>query len=170
MDNPMMPQQGQVGPMQQEPASGPASAPDPVQAMTAAHGQTAAQFKKLMQADKQLRAVRASLDSLVNMGDQVQDEDLIKAAGDLTAHGLSPDDLTKLVSQAPPGGGQALQGWLQQQNQDVTQKEAMLQKMLGSVQHQMGVDALHGLMALHMQHEQQQRQLASAPSANALMS
>ncbi len=141
----------QAGP-ESAPAGGPAGgpAPDPVTAMTSAHDQSAAKFQKIVEAHKQLEAVRTGLDSLMKLGDQVQDEDLIKAAGDLTVHGISPQDLAGLLASAPSGGGQALQGWIAQQDAVVKQHEAALAPVLATARHQLGVDAMHVLMAHHM--------------------
>jgi hypothetical protein len=133
---------------------GPTAAPstaDPMQAaLSQAHGQSSAQFDKLANSRKILDGVRKAMDSLVKMGDTIEPDNVIKAAGDLTALGLEPAALAQLLSTMPQAGGPALAAWLQQQDAMATQREQAVDQQHQLAAHQMGVDALHLLMHDHM--------------------
>jgi len=119
-------------------------------ALQAAHGKSSAMFQQLQQSRKMLDAVRSKLDSLTSKGDVVTPEDVIKAAGDLTAHGLDPKALAQLLSTMPEGGGMGLAAWVQQQDEMAKQREMAVDQQLGGAAHQQGVDAMHLLMHQHM--------------------
>ena len=60
---------------------------------------------------------RGELDELRKLGDQVQVEDVIKGAGTMVGAGFSPQALAQMLAQMPTTGGQALEAWVEQQDQ-----------------------------------------------------
>lgn len=148
-DNPLL-QADNAGP---GPTAVPSVSPagDPMLgALQQAHGKSSSQFDKLATSRKMLDSVRSSLDALTKLGDTVEPEDVIKAAGDLTGAGLEPAALAQLLATMPQGGGVGLAAWVQQQDQMVTQREAAVDQQQKLAAHQLGVDSLHLLMHDHM--------------------
>ncbi len=113
--------------------------------LAAVHDQAKATYDKLQESDGRLRAVRTQLDSLTKLGDMVSQEDVVKAAGHLVGSGLGAAALAGLLSEMP-ADGEALQAWVQQQDQAVGQREAMASQQLALARHQMGVAALRQLI------------------------
>lgn len=109
--------------------------------------QTQAKFDKLQGAKKLLDAARGVLGKLADLGDLVTAGDVVKAGGELAAAGLSPMALAKLMSDMPESGPE-LAGWLARHEEQLGQREAELEPVLGAVQHQMGVSALQVLAAM----------------------
>ena len=145
--------------------TGPAPSPgvSPVQALSA-------KYDKLTSARSTLDKVRVEMDSLVKLGDSVTPEDVIKAAGGLVAAGLEPAAVASLLGDMPEGG-QALQAWVAQHDQDVQQREAQLNQVHRAVRHQMGATAMRTLM-MNAAHQAMQPPEAlgpaQAPGANPL--
>jgi hypothetical protein len=103
--------------------------------------------------------VRAELDALKKLGDQVQVEDVIKGAGSMVGAGFSPQVLAQMLSQMPTTGGQALEAWVVQQDERATQMDQQLQqKVLASSVHR-GISAM---AALHVDHIKGEHQKAAA--------
>jgi hypothetical protein len=119
-----------------------------------------AQFTKVQSALGQLGQLRETLDGLLQMGDTVTPDDVIKASSTLVSKGFSAHEMAVLLTDMPPGG-EAMQQWLQAHDSWVQQMEAQSVQVEAAARHQMGVDALHVLMQDHMQGAQLRR----APSA-----
>lgn len=130
-------------------APAPAAAPPLHEALGSQHDQARAQYQQLADARGTLDKVREGLGVLVALGDAVSSEDVIKEAGKLVAHGLSPSSMAGLLAEMPDGGGEALQGWLAQHEADVTQREQQLEPMLTQARHEMGLAGLR-LVAAHL--------------------
>jgi hypothetical protein len=118
-------------------------------AMTTQHDQARARFEQLAASRDTLDKVRGELGTLSDLGDTVTPEDVIKGAGKLVAHGLSPSAMAQLLAQMPDGGGEALQGWLAQHQADLGQREAQLEPLLAQARHEMGLAGLR-LVAAHL--------------------
>jgi hypothetical protein len=103
-----------------------------------------AQYDKLAESRQRLDVVREQLDKLTALGDTVSSEDVVDAAAEMVAHGLGALPMATLLADMP-AGGQALQSWLQQQDQQVRQREAALARPLKLAQHQLAVAGLHNL-------------------------
>ncbi len=112
--------------------------------LQAAHDQTASRFAKLQEADARLRAVRMAMDELVKLGDTVDQEDVVKAAGELVKAGLGAAPIASMLADMPEQG-EALQAWIAQQDQQVRAREQQLSVVTGLARHQMGVSALRVL-------------------------
>ena len=141
----------------QGPAQGPDSGPpqipggapagsNPVPGMAAEHDNLAAKYGKASEARDTLDKVREQMDSLVKLGDSITPEDVIKSAGALVGAGLEPNAMASLLADMPEGG-EALQAWIKQHDQDVTQREQQLDQVHGAIRHQLGASALRLLMA-----------------------
>ena len=141
----------------------PAAAPNPnfsvEQHVQQNYEQAKAQHTQLMQSAKRINAVRKELDSLGKLGDQVTVEDVVKGAGTLVGTGFSPMALAQMLSSMPTTGGQALQAWVAQQDQQVQGMEAqMRQKLVDSAVHKGG----SAMAALHVQTIKGNHQMAQA--------
>lgn len=101
-------------------------------------------FGKLAEARSTLDKAREGLTSLRKLGDLVTQDDVIKEAGKLVAHGLSPMAMAKMLSDMPEKG-EELQAWLVQHAAGLAQREAQLEPVLAGARHEMGVTALRAL-------------------------
>jgi len=135
-----------------------------LQALDQIHSANKAQFDKLDSSRQTLERVRAQLDQLAKLGDSVTAEDIIKAGGGLVAAGLTPKAVAGLMATLPPGGGQALAGWVDQQEQQLVMQEQQNKQMHQLAAHQMGASAIHAL-ASHAHEAQGAKAQAPAPQA-----
>lgn len=134
------------------PVSGP-KFPDPGpigKAVGMAHTTAKAQYQKLAESSSRLDDVRQQLDRLQGMGDAVEQDDVIKAAGLLVGKGLSPMAMAGLLADMPEGG-EALTAWVAQQAQQVTQREQQLAPLKSGARQALGSAALHSLALDHVQ-------------------
>jgi hypothetical protein len=90
--------------------------------------QAQAQHKQLMASQKRMNVAKSMLDKLKKMGDQVQVEDVIEGAGTMVGAGFSPQALAQMLAQMPTTGGEALQAWVEQQDQRAQQMDQQLQQ------------------------------------------
>jgi len=137
-----------------------------LQALDQIHSANKAQFDKLDSSKQTLERVRVQLDQLAKLGDSVTTEDIVKAGGGLVAAGLTPKAVAGLMATLPPGGGQALAGWVQQHEQMLEQQEQQNQQLHQLAAHQMGASAIHAL-ASHAHEAQGAKAQAQAPQAKA---
>jgi hypothetical protein len=93
---------------------------------------------------------RQELDALVAKGDSVTPEDVIEGAGALVGAGADVHGISGMLASMPQGGGQALVGWLKQQDQFVQQKEAQIEQTIDLSRHRLGVSAMHQLLGHHL--------------------
>ena len=97
---------------------------------------------------KQLDLMRKSLERLSDKQDMVQLDDIIEEAGKLVSHGIDPVALAGILADAPQeGGGEALGGWVAGHAQSAMQAEQNLIQQHNQNAHEMGVAALHSMMA-----------------------
>lgn len=147
--NPLIPQAPSGASPQDAAVAGPVSDPGPTDVLQGLHGETqdaANHFDKLGQVRERLDKTREVMDSLVKLGDTVTTDDVMKATASLVTAGVDPIGLAKTLSTMPPAGGEALAGWLQQQDQAIAQKEAALGQMHEAARHDLGVKAMRTLM------------------------
>ena len=123
--------------------------------------QAQAQHKVLLQSVKRMDSVRRELDALAKLGDQVQVEDVIKGAGTLVGTGFAPAAVAQLLSTMPTTGGEALQAWVEQQDQQVQGAEAQLQKKVTASSIHRGITAMASLHADHVKGQMQQASAAA---------
>jgi hypothetical protein len=149
---PIQPGLGGVDPAQANSLQGsPAQAPfDLTKQISGAYSQAQAQHSNLMESYKRLDVVRTALDSLVELQDSATPEDVIKSAGSMVGAGFSPAALAKLLSSMPPQGGQALQSWIQQQDQQARQAEEGLKEPLLQSKLRLGGAAMAQLHVNHV--------------------
>jgi hypothetical protein len=111
--------------------------------------QAQAQHKQLMAAQKRMNVARSMLDSLKKKGDQIQVEDVIEGAGTMVGAGFSPTALAQMLAQMPTTGGEALQAWVEQQDQRARQMDTQLQQKIQVSAVHKGITAM---AALHVDH------------------
>lgn len=141
--------------------------PSPMDTLSSTHEAAKAQFSHVSDVGKLISATRAELDKLSAMGDSVTMEDVIKGTGALVAAGADPEALIAMIAnpQSPmPEGGEALAGWVKQQDQMVKQREAGHQQAQELAQHQLGVSAMH-VLAGHMGMGREQQTAGPSPMA-----
>lgn len=154
------------------PPSGPGAAPGgpPADLETGAQQALAAaqaQYKKAQMAEKMLDEIKGGLDRLQSMGDSISLEDVMQEAGDLVGLGADPGQLAGMLATAP-AGGQALAGWVVQQDQTVTQNELQIRPYVELARHSLGVAAMHVLMIDHIKNGKGQgSQNGGPPTASA---
>lgn len=97
---------------------------------------------------KQLDVIRKGLEKLADKQDVITMQDVIEEAGKLVAHGIDPVALAGVLADAPQeGGGEALGGWVQSHAQTAMVAEQNLIQQHNLARYQMGVSAVHLLMA-----------------------
>jgi hypothetical protein len=107
--------------------------------------QAQAQHKQLMASAKRMSVARKELDSLKKLGDQIQVEDVIQGAGTMVGAGFSPTALAQMLAQMPTTGGEALQAWVEQQDQRAQQMDQQLQQKIKSSAIHRGMAAMASL-------------------------
>lgn len=127
------------------------------------HSAAAAQLGKLTEAKGMVEHIRAALQGLAAMGDNVTPEDVIKGAGSVVAKGGDPMAMASLLADMPQGG-QALGAWVASHEQQLAANEQQLEQQLANARHGAGVAAMH-LIAMH--HIGNQFGGAPAPGQNA---
>ena len=146
-------------------AAAPAPAPAPhLAALDQIHSGNKAQFEKVDSSRQTLLKVRAELDKLQKLGDSVTTEDVIKAGGGLVAAGLTPKAVDGLMATLPPGGGEALAGWVQQHEQMLDQQEQQNQQMHQLAGHQLAASAVNSI-ASYAHEAKGQKAPAQMPAA-----
>jgi hypothetical protein len=125
-----------------------------------------AQHKVLLQSAKRMSSVRTELDALAKLGDQVQVEDVIKGAGTLVGAGFAPAAVAQLLSTMPTTGGEALQAWIEQQDQQVQAGEAQLQQKVKASAIHRGITAMASLHVDHVKGQIQQARGAVPPQGS----
>lgn len=121
---------------------------DPMQQQ---HQQYSALYQKSNDTNQMFAKLKAGLDSLLALGDGVQPEDVIKEAGTLVAAGADPHNLAAQLATMPTSGGQALAGWVQQQDQAAAANLAKQEPSHAALRHELGVSALRVLAAHHFE-------------------
>lgn len=135
------------------------------QAVGQAHANASGQLAKLTQAKRNIANIRGEMETLTKLGDSVTPEDVIKGAGMVVGKGGDPMQLAGLLADMPQGG-EALQGWLQQHDQQMTQNEQQVDQLLAQARHSAGSAALHVLAMDHIRRKFEGAQGApQAPTA-----
>ena len=122
----------------------------PDQLIHAHHSMVRAQYGKLKEADGLLRHVREEMDHLVDLGDAVDTQDVIKASGKLVGHGVAAPQMAEILSSMPAGGGQPLAEWLLKQDQIVRGREAQMHQIKSVMQSHLAASGLRVLAAEHL--------------------
>lgn len=114
------------------------------------HNRNLAFYKQTGQALKRLDVIRKGLERLADKQDMVTMDDIVDEAGKLVAHGIDPMALAGMLADAPQeGGGEALGGWVASHAQTAMLGEQRVMQQHAMAQYQMGVSAMHLLMAHH---------------------
>lgn len=112
------------------------------------HTRNTALYKQTGDALKKLDVIRKSLERLSDKQDIVTMDDIVDEAGKLVSHGIDPMALAGLLADAPQeGGGEALGGWVASHAQTAMAGEQQMLAQHNMARHQMGVSAVHMLMA-----------------------
>lgn len=107
-----------------------------------------AAFNTTGKALDKLDLIRRSLNRLSDKKDMVNLDDIIDEAGKLVSHGIDPVALAGVLASAPQeGGGQALAGWVATHAANAAASEQQLRMQHNQNAHDMGVAALHSIMA-----------------------
>lgn len=114
------------------------------------HDMLRAQFGRLSEARQLLDHTRMTLDGLLELGDMVTPDDVVKASGRLVGHGFGSAAMAELLSSMPAVGGQPLMDWLQKHDADVTQREAHMSAVEQTLGHHLAVTGLRVLAAQHL--------------------
>lgn len=123
-------------------------------AANAAHARVRAFYDKIQESRNTLGHVRQEMDRLMKMGDMVTEEDVIQGAGRLVGHGLGAERLAEMLATMPTTGGQALAGWVAQQDSTVSAAEFRVKHQEIGAAHALGTAALRGLAANHLKASQ----------------
>lgn len=156
--NPLMPQDASANP---SPGLGQGS--DPIASLESQNNMASARLKKLDSHAAIITKTRSELDSLVQLGDLVEDEDVIRAVGKVVAAGGSPMPLASMLADAPFGNREALQAWIAQKDASIRQVEAQMSAAHQQARHQIGQTGLR-LLAGHAIAGATQQPPAQAPS------
>lgn len=104
-------------------------------------------FDKLGEIGGQLTAVRRELDSLMNLGEAVTSEDLVKSAANLVGDGIDAKALAALLSSAP-GDGPGLARWIGERDVNIKQQEAMQNQLRSKLRMAMVMQSISTMRAL----------------------
>lgn len=102
-------------------------------------------FDKLLEARGKMDVIQNLLSKLVDMGDMVTQEDVIKAASKIVASGVDAKGVAAMLADMPEKG-ELLAPWLQQHKEQIDAKEQQLTQVTEDVRHHMGVSALQQLL------------------------
>lgn len=116
-------------------------------------------YTKLKEARGRMDAIQDALGKLVDMGDSVTEEDVVKSAGKIVAAGVAPEGMAALLADMPQKP-ELLAEWLGQHKMEIDQKEAQLDDATDTVRHELGAQALRELMG---HHEAQQMAAQATP-------
>jgi len=107
--------------------------------------QAKARFEALAKAKGNLDVIDAELEKLIAMGDAVTQEDVVKAAGKLVAHGIEVKAVANLLAEMPTENGDLLADWLKANEKTLRDTQEMVMPQYLVAKHEMGVSALRML-------------------------
>lgn len=122
----------------------------PIGQLNQQHDMLRAQFSKLSEARQLLDHTRRELDGLLELGDSVAPDDVVKASGKLVGHGFGSAQMAELLATMPAVGGQPLAEWLKVHDADVTRREAQMTQVEAGLGHHLAVAGLRSLAAQHL--------------------
>lgn len=135
------------------------SAENPIlQAVHSAHRKMSAAYDKVTESKSQLGHVRKEIDKLVDLGDLVSEDDVIKSAGRLVGHGLGSETLAEILSTMPANKGQSLAAWVQNLDKQVGEREFQLEHIHNGMRHALGQSGMRVLAAEHLANQPQPEQ------------
>ncbi len=157
--NPLLPQSGGGADMSgnPDPSLGQLSG-DPLAPLVQQNSMATAQLKKLDTMAELMKKTRMELDNLLDLGDLVDEEDVIRSVGKVVAAGGSPMALASMLADAPFGNKEALQQWVIQRDAGARQMEAQVEQARAQARHAAGLAGLK-LLAGHSA-----QSLAQAPA------
>lgn len=118
-----------------------------MQRLQMAHGQIKSNYGKIKDMSVLLGHIRTEMDNLAQMGDAVSVDDVVKSAGRLVAHGVTPMGMATILAEMPPGG-EALRQWIAEKDLMIGQREQEAKLALGGLRHELGTTSLR-LLAGH---------------------
>ena len=119
--------------------------------------QASARFDAVKKEFDKISRIRGGLDSLIEKGDSVTQDDVLDEMASLVAHGIDPKLFAAMmagnseqgVGPMPPQG-EPLAMWLGRVDSDLLGPyEAQLRPAMALAQHQLGVAAVHKLIEVH---------------------
>jgi hypothetical protein len=119
--------------------------------------QASARFDAVKKEFDKISRIRGGLDSLIEKGDSVTQDDVLDEMSSLVAHGIDPKLFAAMmagnseqgVGPMPPQG-EPLAMWLGRVDSDMLAPyEAQLRPAMALAQHQLGVAAIHSIVGFH---------------------
>jgi hypothetical protein len=166
-ENPLMPPMAPSGPDPSLGQSGAANGPDPLDPLHHQNSMASAQLKKLDEAATLMRKTREELDVLLDLGDLVDEHDIVRSVSKIVAAGGSPMALASMLADAPFGNKEALQAWVAQRDQGARAMEQQLEAARIEARHQAAVSGLKLLAGHSAQQMATSIHAAAAPPAEA---
>jgi len=109
-----------------------------------------AQYGKVKEDLRIIDVVRKELDGLVNLGDAVSRDDVIKASGRIVGHGFGSEKMATILAGMPTADGQPLSEWVRKHDFAARQQEQVSSAIRGQVGHHLAVAGLRSLAANHL--------------------
>lgn len=134
--------------------------------LTQAHQQAKVAYEKIQSRVGMLDAARKELGSLRDLGDLVDQDDVLHAAGSLVKIGFTPQALAGLLADMPTNQ-QGMASWVQELWATMAQREQQLMPLEQQAKFKLGTTAVQ-LLAGHRMASQMQAN-AAAPQATAPM-
>lgn len=110
---------------------------------------------KATKAGNLIKMMRMEMDELASKGDTVTHEDIMGVAGRLVGNGVPAKEMALLLAGMPASVGQALAGWVSQHDELLAQQEVLVNKMQRLTRFDLAQASLKGIMAAHLDDEQQ---------------
>lgn len=109
--------------------------------LTQAHDQAKAQYQKIQARVAMLDEARKQLGSLKDLGDLVDQDDVLHAAGQLVKAGFTPQALAGLLADMPTNQ-QGMASWVQEMWAMMSQREAALMPLEQQARFKLGTSAI----------------------------
>jgi hypothetical protein len=144
MENPLMPEGAPQAP-------GPEQAPGPQAAGEAASpDDLMAKYAKLQKAGQILDTSISGLVRLAELGDTIEQADVVHESGVLVAEGIDAAAMASMLAEMPEKGD-LLQEWVNGHLADMAQRQAQLQFVTRAVRQEIGVASMRELMVQYAQ-------------------
>lgn len=114
-----------------------------------AHQMAQVQYDKIKSRIGMLDAARKEIESLQDMGDLVDQDDVIKSASNLVAVGFTPEALAGLLADMPTNA-QGMANWVDGLEKMMSQREAMLMPLMDQARFRLGTSAIQLLAGHHI--------------------
>lgn len=130
--------------------------------LTQAHQQAKAAYEKIQSRVGMLDEARKELGSLRDLGDLVDQDDVLHAAGNLVKVGFTPQALAGLLADMPTNQ-QGMASWVQEMWAMMAQREAALMPLEQQAKFKVGTTAVQLLAGHHIASQMLGQANAAAP-------